>query len=227
MHPPLSSRALSLSLHIVQRPALLRAKGRPRPHPCFNKTSPVSSLSFDVALSAQKTAELVAAAKAEDWETVKALAGMPGVDVSACVDNEGRTVLYVAARDGLLEVVRLLQAQGAKVDAPNKDGYTPLYIAAQKGHLEVVRFLEAQGAKADAPTNDGRTPLYVAAQNGHLEVVVFLKSRAPRWTRPTRTASRPCPSLRSTIRSGTASPGSMSRSGLRGGHASRSHSRPT
>ena len=97
----------------------------------------------------------MAAAKVEDWETVKALAGMPGVDVSACVDNEGRTVLYVAARDGLLEVVRLLQAQGAKVDTPNKDGYTPLFVAAMNGHIEVVVFLEAQGAKVDAPNKDG------------------------------------------------------------------------
>ena len=155
-------------------PALLRAKGHPRPLPCFKKSSPVSSLSFDVALCAQKTTELMAPAIAKDWETVKALAGMPGVDVNGADEEDKTPLWWAAAFNGHIEVVQFLVAQGAKVDAPNKDGCTPMYFTAFNSHIEVVQFLVAQGAKVDAPTKDGSTPLFVAAQNGHIEVVRFL-----------------------------------------------------
>ena len=87
---------------------------------------------------------------------MKALAGMPGVDVNKADDEDKTSLWWAAAFSGHLEVVRLfLEALGATVDTPNKDGVTPLFMAAQKGHHEVVRLLQAQGAKVDAPNKDG------------------------------------------------------------------------
>ena len=89
--------------------------------------------------------------------------------------NEEGFVL--AAREGHLEVVRLLLEAGVDKDAPNTDDRTALHIAAQEGHLEVVRLLLEAGADKDAADTDGWSgwpALLIAAKKGHLEVVRLL-----------------------------------------------------
>lgn len=46
--------------------------------------------------------------------------------LAAAVDDLGLTPLHIAARNGHAEVVRLLLAAGASVDAADKYGRTPL-----------------------------------------------------------------------------------------------------
>ena len=86
------------------------------------------------------------------------------------------TALHIAAREGHLEVVRLLLQAGADKDASNGDGLTALHFAARPGHSEVVRLLLEAGADKDAATTHGVTvtALHIAAQEGHLEVVRLL-----------------------------------------------------
>ena len=102
------------------------------------------------------------------------------MDVNTSVDNEGRTPLHTAAREGHADVVRHLATEGgAAVNAPNNDGETPLYQAASKGHEVVVRVLATEaGADVNTPDYFGRTPLYVAASEGHEGVVRFLATEA-------------------------------------------------
>ena len=75
--------------------------------------------------------------------------------------------LYVASANGHTDVVGLLLAKGARVDAAMRDGATALYVASQKGHAHIVELLVEKGPRVDAPMQDGTTPLYIASQFGH------------------------------------------------------------
>ena len=58
----------------------------------------------------------------------------------------GRTPLYLAAKRGNLEAVKLLAAAGANVDAPARYDMPPLWPAVQNGNTDVVRWLLDHGA---------------------------------------------------------------------------------
>ena len=81
------------------------------------------------------------------------------------------TGLLVASYFGHNAVVRLSLAEGADVDAKDKDGQTPLGWAARNGHEAVVQQLLGKGADVDAKDKDSRTPLWWAAGIGHKAVV--------------------------------------------------------
>ena len=53
----------------------------------------------------------------------------------------GETALHAAARNGHLDVVRLLLDSGAQKNVTSKAGATALHVAAQKGHSQVVQLL--------------------------------------------------------------------------------------
>ena len=72
------------------------------------------------------------------------------------------TPLHYAAGWGHKEIVELLIAEGADVNAMNGAGQTPLHFAAQEGQKEIVELLIAKGADVNAKTNDGETPLDLA-----------------------------------------------------------------
>ncbi|MBR5888343.1 MAG: ankyrin repeat domain-containing protein, partial [Akkermansia sp.] len=82
--------------------------------------------------------------------------------------------LYVAAKNGETELVKLLITAGADVNKANEDGLTPLYCAADKGRTECVKLLIAAGADVNKAEKFGRTPLCMAAWNGHTECVKLL-----------------------------------------------------
>ena len=86
------------------------------------------------------------------------------------------TPLYVAAKNGHIEVVKRLLAKNADVDkARALDGATPLFAAAENGHTEVVKMLLAKNANVDkARTDDGCTPLSMAVKNRHTDVIKLL-----------------------------------------------------
>ncbi len=69
------------------------------------------------------------------------------------------TPLHYAAGWGHKEIVELLIAEGADVNAMNGAGQTPLHFAAQEGQKEIVELLIAKGADVNAKTNNGTTPL--------------------------------------------------------------------
>ncbi len=135
---------------------------------------------------------LAAAARDDDRETLRWLLDQ-GADVNAVAPpgtaGAGRTALMEAARGGRREVLDLLLARGAAVDAKTGTGPTALIEAAYAGQLAIVKTLLDHGAdvnaRFDAPPDpakpqdppDGGTALTVAAQQGDLMLVRLLLAR--------------------------------------------------
>jgi len=82
--------------------------------------------------------------------------------------------LHRAARNGDVNEISDLIAQGADVKAVIANGITALYIAAQEGQAKVVEALLKHKADVNAQTSDGSTALYIAAQEGKTEVIEVL-----------------------------------------------------
>jgi ankyrin repeat protein len=88
-----------------------------------------------------------------------------GADPNATQHREGAPPLILAAREGHVEVVRLLLARGASVEARDRSGLTAAARAAEGGHDAVVALLTAAGARpADARSKE----LVQAVQKGAL-----------------------------------------------------------
>ena len=85
-----------------------------------------------------------------------------GVDVNAKEEFTGDTLLRYAARKGHKEIVELLIAEGADVNAKESAGWTPLHNAALDGHREIAELLIAEGADVNAKHVGGQTPLDLA-----------------------------------------------------------------
>jgi hypothetical protein len=82
--------------------------------------------------------------------------------------------LCVAARSGILELVRLLVLElGANVNQRDQQGLTPLMLATKRNNLTLVQCLVVElGADVNlAMANGGWTPLTIAARRGNLAVV--------------------------------------------------------
>ena len=68
-----------------------------------------------------------------------------GANIEAAM-NQGATSLYVASREGHLDVVRELLARGANANAAFNTGTMPLILASWRGHAEIVGTPSAAGA---------------------------------------------------------------------------------
>ena len=86
-----------------------------------------------------------------------------GVDVDESDDSwPGMTPLHYAADEGHTEVVELLIANGADMNAKDEDESTPLHLAAYWGGKDIVELLIAAGADVNAKNNWIGTPLDIA-----------------------------------------------------------------
>ena len=95
-----------------------------------------------------------------------------GIDVNAKAFITGSTPLHIAATK---EVVELLIAKGADVNAKDKYDMTPLHPAAGRGHKEVVELLIAGGADVNARDEDGDTPLDWADRRNQTATTALLR----------------------------------------------------
>ncbi|MDR0590302.1 MAG: ankyrin repeat domain-containing protein [Puniceicoccales bacterium] len=96
-------------------------------------------------------------------------------------DNNGKTALHYAAKNGHKNVVQFLLDNGADVNAGAKgglnEGRTALHYAAENGHKKVVRFLLDNGADEKIKDGQGKTALHYAAEGGQFDIVTFLVLR--------------------------------------------------
>ncbi|HET9952021.1 MAG TPA: ankyrin repeat domain-containing protein [Candidatus Eisenbacteria bacterium] len=86
-------------------------------------------------------------------------------------DGAGMTALHLATWGGHPEIVRLLLARGAEVNAKDGGGNSAVSLAARWGRSDIMDMLLVAGADASARDDQGRTLLHHAAQYGHIEVM--------------------------------------------------------
>lgn len=101
------------------------------------------------------------------------------LDKGEAVDakQNGQTALHFASMNGKVDIISILIARGAKVDAQDDQGVTPLMLAAKDGQLDAVKALLAQGAKPDAQNKLGENALHIAGAHGKKDVLVELLDR--------------------------------------------------
>ena len=115
---------------------------------------------------------LISAVSAGDTETVADLIdrGVP-IDTK---DDEGWSLLHLAAWGGHVTTMRLLIRRGCDVDSVDSRGLTPLHCAATMGQTKAVRELIRKGASKSVVAGYYGTPLHRAALNGHVETAVAM-----------------------------------------------------
>jgi hypothetical protein len=101
-----------------------------------------------------------------------------GVDVNA-IFKDSWTPLHMAAEGGHREMVDLLIAKGADINATagagDGVGWTPLHMAAEGGHKKVVELLILKGADINVKNGDDRTPLDDAIKHKNAEIADILR----------------------------------------------------
>ncbi|NMG15467.1 ankyrin repeat domain-containing protein [Aromatoleum bremense] len=153
-------------------------------------SAPVQASSYDDSLNAARLGDT--------WPLVQLLSR--GLDPNT-VDEQGNTLLILAAREGHADTVAailefrpklgqrnaagdsalmmaVLKGHDEVVDllldagAPvNHDGWTPLMYAAFEGRAAILERLLAQGADVNALAPNKSNALMLAARNGHVDVV--------------------------------------------------------
>ncbi len=109
-------------------------------------------------------------------ETVKLLVSR-GADLAQAARNPMKIQpLHAGAASKNAEVVRLLVAAGAPVNATQEGGWTPLHAAAKDGNIEMARALLAKGADPKQPNDKGVSAIGLAADSGNMEMLKLLKA---------------------------------------------------
>ncbi|MBN1492242.1 MAG: ankyrin repeat domain-containing protein [Phycisphaerae bacterium] len=127
-----------------------------------------------VPLLDAKDARLLRAVKDGDLASVRSALAAGGA--AEAKDEEGSHALFLAAAIGKAEIVRLLLAKGAQVNATtDRVRGTALMAAAKKaGHPEVVKLLLDKGAEVNATSATGTTALLLA-QNARVVKLLLAK----------------------------------------------------
>lgn len=89
-------------------------------------------------------------------------------------DKNSWTSLHWACRNGHRDVVKLLVAYGATVDAHDSDGRTPLNRAVRIGDSEIVQTLLQAGASPVSRDSSGLSLTHFASAGGFTEVLSLL-----------------------------------------------------
>lgn len=89
-------------------------------------------------------------------------------------DNNGRTPLHLATKNGNISFVKKLLKENVKVDSADSDGTTPLHYAATNNNLEILNELINHGANINLRNNDNRTALSIAFNKNYWEIVMAL-----------------------------------------------------
>jgi ankyrin repeat protein len=119
-------------------------------------------------------APLLAAARAGDTEKVKALLQSDPTLALGDVDKFSTTPLIVAAANNHKDVVELLLANHADVNAKDILGMTALIYAAGSDYKDTAELLLANKADSNLGDHSNLTPLFQAALMGHKDMAELL-----------------------------------------------------
>lgn len=98
----------------------------------------------------------------------------------ASVTHSGWTPLHYAAANGSNEIVHLLLARAAPLDARSPNNTTPMMMAAWGGHIMTVKLLLDQGADATLKNDQGMSAIDFAVKAGHTDIAEGLTWRLKR-----------------------------------------------
>lgn len=92
-------------------------------------------------------------------------------------DVNGSTPLHLASISGSNEIIRMVLAAGAEVNAKDSTGMTPLHWASVQGDEEAVKLLLQQGADIHVTDEEGMTPLQDVVIKNNLSMARLLLDR--------------------------------------------------
>ena len=122
-----------------------------------------------------KSNRLVRAVMSDDLDEVKARVMMRAKVNARDKSRDGMTPLHAAVENGNIEIIKLLLAKGAQINARNKVGGTPLMWAAVYGNDDAVKELLKAGADKSLKDEDGKTARDWAIKNNRTRVVEVLR----------------------------------------------------
>ena len=127
--------------------------------------------------------DIYEAIKAGDCEKLqKLIAGIADINAAVLDSGDGTifshetTPVYLAARYGQVECLKILIESGADVNAVDEYEYTAAHSAAMYGQLEYLKVLIENGVNVNAINRFGRTAAQVAIINGEIECAELLKT---------------------------------------------------
>jgi ankyrin repeat protein len=113
------------------------------------------------------------------------------VDINS-TDPQGRSPLHIAAKRGILNLVKPLLDQGANINLRDAKGKTPVYLACAKEHPQVVSTLLSHQADPTIVCNRGISALHKATENGAINcVTTLIESGNIPWNLPTNSGWTP------------------------------------
>jgi len=123
------------------------------------------------------TTDLTKAVATAGIDLVERALDIPVVDINQR-DNEGRTLLFVAAQNGARDAVSYLIAKDADINLADKWGRTPLLLAIASGHNEVAGGLLAQeNIDIHARDIDGQSALSIVQYKTQKNIMTSLLQR--------------------------------------------------
>lgn len=89
------------------------------------------------------------------------------------VDDEGTTLLHLAANCKSPDIMQLLLENDANVDWQNEDGLTALHVAAMWGRDAIACLLLEYGASPCVSDEDGMLPVDYARKEGAFHITLY------------------------------------------------------
>ncbi|KAL0046110.1 hypothetical protein WJX82_002718 [Trebouxia sp. C0006] len=90
------------------------------------------------------------------------------------LDNQGRSVVWIAANKGHTSILELLMSHGADINTAYQEGVTLLIEASKASESDSVQLLLSKGADVAATDNQGKTAIQYAFEDNNLEIVKAL-----------------------------------------------------
>lgn len=89
------------------------------------------------------------------------------VPLVAAFEKRAETALFLAAKLGHVELLKILVDLGVNVNGRSELGYSALHVAIANGQYSCIDFLLENGASNDTKLNPGKQALSIAKQYGH------------------------------------------------------------